>query len=227
MRIRSSILSLTVLSSTLILGGCGYSMQSSNQDITFLSSDVQDAKCLVSVDNRTYHVRPPQTVSIKSSANDMKVKCTAEGSKDVELVIAAKNEKRAIWGAPAGKAWNYTSESLNNYPDVVTIDFSRVEVAPVASSELYNEDMMQPELQDLEEFSYVEPNQSDSEAVLMHKSDEAPHVDSQNEAHTAMEPNKGDLQAVLENLRATPTDVLKAEETESADSTPVELFPGQ
>ncbi len=251
MRTRSAFLSLTVLSSTLILGACGYAVESSNQDITFVSPNAQGAKCFVMVDKRKYQVSPPQTINIKKSPKDMIVSCDAPGNRHVEITVPAKFETRAIWGTPAGMAWDYASQSLHYYPDLIAIDFSQEEVTPNVLPMHNNDDVIQPEEHNLEELLPTQPmlnkDKNHVHTPLKRKGGEDEEVVIElQESDIDMESDKGDLQAVIEDLAETPTEVLKEEDSGSAVSkamneepatsdisasgasdAPVELFPGQ
>lgn len=154
---RSAIPYFSVLLSTLILGSCGYATESSNQDITFLSPDALDAKCYAYVNKIKYVVYPPQTVNIKKSSEDIRLVCNAPGNRNLELEIPAKVEGKVIWGTPVGVAWDYASQSLYSYPDVIALDFSQAELVPEALPKHNNPDIKQPEEYELEEFLPSEP----------------------------------------------------------------------
>lgn len=154
---RSAIPYLSVLLSTLILGSCGYATESSNQDITFLSPDALDAKCYAYVNKIKYLVYPPQTVNIKKSSEDIRLVCNAPGNRYLELEIPAKVDAKVIWGTPVGVAWDYASQSLYSYPDVIALDFSQTELVPEALPKHNNPDIKQPEEYELEEFLPSEP----------------------------------------------------------------------
>ena len=238
MRIRSSIRSLTVLSSIFVLGGCSYTMESSNQDITFMSPDAQDAKCLVYVNKRKYQVFPPQTINIKKSDKDMEVTCHAPGNRTVEITVPAKFEMRAIWGTPAGMAWDYASQSSHSYPDVIAIDFSQEELLLNPLPKHNNDDIMQPESHDLEEFVPSEPllnkDKDEVESLLMRKGDSMEEIEEDiiievEDEVVIEEADEGSLESVLEDLRETPTEELKEQDSSMDDavSGPVELLPGE
>ncbi len=207
MRIRSTYFSLTALSSVLLLGACGYSMgTSTHQDITFLSPEAQDAKCLVTVDKKKYKVVTPQSVNIKKSSKDMEIACQTEDNRTANLTVPAKFGSKAMWGEDTGSAWDYRSQPLHYYPDVITINFS--EEAFIAREELV----------DLEEFSSPEP-------MMMDKEENTDDMIIKVEELVELSHSKGDMDSVLDELRETPTEVLK--EADSANSEPVDLFPGQ
>ena len=157
MRIFSSARHLSLLPLVFVIGACAYSTKASYQDITFLSPDAHDAKCLVYVNKVKYQVWPPQTVNIKKSEKPMLVVCHAPGNRTVEVEVPPKFESVAIWGSPVGVAWDYASKSLFSYPEVIAIDFSQEMQIPNALPKHHNPDIRQPEDYDLEEFLPGDP----------------------------------------------------------------------
>jgi len=202
----------------VMLGACGYAVESSNQDITFLTPEAMDARCDVFVDKLKYRVFPPQTRNIKKSEKDMIVTCHAPGNRTSEMVIPAKVSTRAIWGTPAGMAWDYASDSLFAYPDVIAIDFTGKELTANGLPQHNNKDIKQPESYDLEEFLPSDPRlNSDKlrpEQAIKHRGG----IDGYDDSSVAGD--KGELQAVLESVTSENNDV-------PAVSAPVQLFPEQ
>ncbi|MCK5385031.1 MAG: hypothetical protein KAJ29_05590 [Alphaproteobacteria bacterium] len=135
MRISSSARYLPLLSLAFVLGSCAYTTKVSFQDITFLSPGAQDAKCLVYVNEVKYQVRPPQTVNIKKSEKPMFVVCYASDDRSIEVEVLPIIEEEVIWGSPVGMGWDYASNSLYSYPEVIAIDFSQEEVKPFTPSD--------------------------------------------------------------------------------------------
>lgn len=202
----------------LMLGACGYAIESSNQDITFLTPEAMNARCDVYVDSLKYQVYPPQTRNIKKSEKDMIIRCSAPGNRVSEMTVPSKISTRAIWGTPVGIAWDYASDSLFSYPDVIAIDFTGEEVRPNSPPQHNNSDIKQPEEYDLEEFLPNEPRlNSDKyhpEQTIKHR-DEG--VSSDNTAAPS-EVEKGDLQSVIDSVTVDHNDV-------PAVGAPVQLFP--
>lgn len=236
MSVRSAIPSLSVLLSTLLLGSCGYVIESSNQNITFLSPDAQDAKCFAYANKVKYVVYPPQTINVKKSPENMRLVCNAPGNRTLELDIPAKVEGKAIWGTPVGVAWDYASQSLYSYPDVIALDFSQEEVVPNALPKHNNPDIKQPEEYELEEFLPLEPRlNSDKDKMKMplmrrgesaeawnnefsNESEEQVAVEAMEKEEVAAEvvETKGDLQAVVDEMIETPAEVPEAAEAVEA-----------
>ncbi len=157
MRISSFVRRYSILSCVFLVGACAYSTKASFQDITFLSPDAQDAKCLVYAAGVKYQVWPPQTVNIKKSSKPMLIECSAPGNRVIEVEVSPKIETVAVWGTPVGMAWDYASQSLYSYPEVIAIDFSQEKLKPFPLPKHNNKDIRQPESYDLEEFLPSEP----------------------------------------------------------------------
>lgn len=224
----------------LFVAGCGYVSESSHQNITFLTPDAQDAKCYVLVDGIKYQVFPPQTLNIKKSEKDMKILCNAPGNRTVEMEVPASLTTRAIWGGPAGMAWDYASDSLFHYPSVIAIDFSQVELQPNKLPQHNNSDIKQPESYDLEEFKSSQPRlNSDKfkiEQPILHRGEEITDVpvsvdeDMSNPDVMPVESESetGSLQSVLDGLTEVGiSDAAESAVSDEAVSEPVSLYPGQ
>ncbi len=228
-----------LLSGTLMLSACGYAVEKSHQDITFLSPEAEDSKCYVYIDKLKYQVFPPQTINIKKSEKDMEISCIAPGNRSVDMVVPAEFTTRAVWGTPAGMAWDYASQSLYHYPSVIAIDFTGQEITPNALPAHNNSDIRQPESYDLEEILATEPRLNEDkynvETPLMPRGSEVDeYVEEDPNAMVAPTvEEKGDLQSVLDNLSAVPEsdEVVVSEPVdmggEQGDSEPVQLYPGQ
>lgn len=223
MRFFSSVFCTAALIS---LASCGYTTKSSNQDITFLSPEAQNAKCHVFVGKLKYQVFPPQTINVKSSQEDMRVECFGPGNRIAEMVVPSKLTKRAIWGGPAGMAWDYASDSMFHYPEVIAIDFTGQDILPNKLPQHNNSDIEQPESYDLEQFESNVPRLNEDkykvETPLMHRDSQLDEYSEEMPADDGvMDNNKGDLKSVLDNLSS---DTATAED---ASAEPVQIYPGQ
>lgn len=148
---------ILLVASVLLLASCGYTFESSNQEITFLTPGAQNAYCDAYVEKLRYQINPPQTLNIHKSEKSMVLKCVAPGNRRVELEVPSKVSARAVWGSPAGMAWDYASKSLFQYPSVVAVDFSQVPVVPEAQPKHNASDIQSPEAHDLEEIKASVP----------------------------------------------------------------------
>lgn len=146
-----------LIASVLSLSSCGYAFESSNQEITVLTPGAQNAYCDAYVEKLRYQIHPPQTLNIHKSDQPMILKCVAPGNRRVELEVPAKISARAVWGSPAGMAWDYASKSLHQYPNVVAVDFSQVPIVPEEQPKHNAPDIQSPEVHDLEEIKASVP----------------------------------------------------------------------
>ena len=249
MRISSFIRRFSLLSCALLVGACAYSTKASFQDITFLSPDAQDAKCLVYANGVKYQVWPPQTVNIKKSTKPMLVACHAPGNRSIEVEVPARMETVAIWGTPVGMAWDYASDSLYSYPEVIAIDFSQESLRAFPLPKHNNADIRQPEDYDLEEFLPGDPRLNSDKykrnAVLKRRvvEDESEWRDEEEmevspeevqpatiedvlEEVAAEAAAEADQEAVVEALVEAEAMGVPAQEAE-ADNAPVSLVPGE
>ncbi|MGH1404441.1 MAG: hypothetical protein ACRBDL_09370 [Alphaproteobacteria bacterium] len=239
----------------IALGGCSYAVESSHQDITFLTPGAMNAKCYVMVHKLKYQVYPPQMINVKKSPKDMEITCHAPGNRVVKMTVPAELSERAIWGGPVGVAWDYASQSLHYYPSVIAIDFSQEFPTPNPPPHHNNNDIVQPENYDLEEFSPSAPRlNSDKDAVevpLLKRGEEYPvevAEDVQNDVSVAVEVSPQNADGVVsetidEVIQGVTDDVAqevappspKADgdvgvpsvAPEEALSEPVQIYPGQ
>ncbi len=212
---------LLSLSAVLLLASCAYAVESSNQDITFLTPDAQDAKCYVYANKLKYQVFPPQSLNIKKSPEDMEITCHAPGNRYIEMTVPAQMSERAVWGGPAGMAWDYASQSLYYYPSVIAIDFSNEKVKPNPLPSHNNSDITQPETYDLEEFRPSQPRMNADkykvELPIIRRGEEVP---SDYAPQAVSNDDKANLQSVLDDLTETPS-------SKEAVSAPVQIYAGE
>lgn len=199
--------------SAFFLGSCSYAVDSTFQDVTVLAPEAQDARCYIFIDKRKYQAYPPQTINVRKSAKDMVVECDAPGNRRVEMVVPARFSTRSIWGGPPGIAWDYASESLYYYPDVIAVDFSNEDLRPNGPPQHNNSDIRQPEEYDLEEFLPAEPILNSEKGRVQ----------------DAIKPR---IQPENDHLLSIPVDSHSAEGLPMAvqgkgDLTPVSIVPGQ
>ena len=145
------------LSVLLLLGACGYALESSNQDITFVTPGTKDARCFADVDGIKYQFYPPETLNVRKSIQDMMVTCHAPGNREIKVDVPAQMSGRSVLGGPVGMAWDYVSNSLHYYPSVIAIDFSQESLKLNDPPKYNNKDIRQPESYDLEEIHPSKP----------------------------------------------------------------------
>lgn len=218
------------------------------QPLTVLTPGASNAQCSVYIDGLRYKFRPPQTISIPKSKENLVVDCLAPGNRHKKTYIEAEIEKsfygNVATGIIPGAAWDYTSNAMFKYPDTVEVNF---ENTPVRSENLpahNNPDIRQPEDYMLEEFRpgtprlnsdrYNAPTEIqhrerggsiDSSFTSGHRSETDPQA-----AMPAMD--KGDLMNVIDNLGSSNIDPAGPPAPESSSAAeeygpPVPLYPGQ
>lgn len=207
----------------VLLGGCGYAVESSHQEISFVTPGAEDARCYVNVNKVKYKVYPPQTLNIKKSDSDMIISCNAPGNRMREMIVESSFTKRALWGTPVGVAWDYASQSLFYYPSVIAIDFSKEELVPNAPPKHNNKDIRQPEDYDLEEFRPAAPrlnsDRDEPRTPLLRKGDDYSNYPVEGQSKVE---DKGDLHDVISDLTSDNPSV-----SGNAKGEPVSLYPGQ
>lgn len=219
-----SSFSLCALASTVLLGSCGYALDSSNQDITFLTPGVEGAKCEVMANKIKYTIHPPQTKNVKKSSKDMNIECMAPGNRSISMNVPARLSTKAVWGGP-GLAWDYASHSSHFYPTVIAIDFSHEEVR-ANTLPLYEDPALDTVRDpDLDEISTALPRlnadrgqvqfpvtRRGTDAAIAHEDTDA-----------IMKADSQSVDDVIDRLTgrsATPS-------TEDAVDAPVSIYPGQ
>lgn len=227
-----------------ILGGCSYAVESSNQDVTFMTPGAKDAVCDVYTNGVKYRVHPPQTRNIKKHHEPMILKCSAPGNRYVETEVEPEFSKRSLWGTPAGMAWDFASQSLFYYPSVIAVDFSQEMLKPNEMPQHNNQDIRQPETYDLEEFQPADPrlnsDKDKTEVPLLQRGEEYSDASVEEiqveeamaeSGDVAEEEGKGDLKSVIDDLTSDNTnDQVTSDESpasDEADSEPMSIYPGQ
>lgn len=148
---------ILLAASVLSLASCGYAFESSNQEVTVLTPGAQNAYCDAYIEKLRYQIHPPQTLNMHKSDQPMILKCVAPGNRRIELDVPAKVSARAVWGSPAGMAWDYASKSLFQYPSVIAVDFSQVPAVAEEPPKHNAPDIQAPETHDLEEIKPSTP----------------------------------------------------------------------
>lgn len=146
-----------VLTGALVaLSSCAYFIDSSVQAVRVETPGAQSAHCFLIVDELKYQANPPQTINIKKSKRDMNVVCKAPGNRRVEYSIKPDIEESVYWnatnGVVPGAAWDFASDSMFKWPDVIVADFTGVQRKPSPLPDYNNPDVKQPEEYNLEQY---------------------------------------------------------------------------
>lgn len=227
----SRFIPLTSVVSCLFLASCGYAIEHSYQDFTLLTPGAENAHCFVYVDKVKYQMYPPQTINIMKSENDMEIVCKAPGNRDTTLTVPAELSTRAVWGGPAGVAWDYASKSLHHYPAVVALDFSQEAIKPFPMPKHNSSDIASPESHMLDEISTSQPRLNKDlgqpEMKMMRRDDSTLMEGSEGavvDKAVSKTSDKGNLESVLERLQtSTPEESIKTEPKPEISTAPVSV----
>ncbi len=135
--------------SLILLASCANVMESQNQDITIETPGARGAVCYLDAGRVRYRINPPQTTNITKSKKNLIIDCLAPGNRRQKQVIEPKYSKYAwadaVTGFAPGLAWDYFSEAVFKYPDVITVDFTHTPTTPEAMPAQNAADIKQPE----------------------------------------------------------------------------------
>lgn len=147
--------------SLFALTSCAYISEDSVQMVTFETPGAHNALCFVHIDNVKYKLRPPQKLAVKKDDDPMVVDCKAPGNRHKKIEVKPRIEEDTYWnmfnGVVPGTSWDYLSDSMFRYPDVVYIDFRSERIKPNKLPDHNAPDIKQPEDYDLEEFLPARP----------------------------------------------------------------------
>ncbi len=230
------------LSLILLLTSCAYAIDKSIQPLTIVTPGAHDALCYVYVNKLKYKFRPPQTITISKSEDDLIIDCLAPGNRRQKLVIAPEYADTALGNMVtlgAGLAWDYASGALFKYPDVVEVDFTEILPKAMRLPAHNNPDIKQPEEYDLEEFrpgqmrlnddKYISPIElrrrilpgAHNAGTASFSAGSVENAESAGSIEEILD--KGDLMAVIKSLENEIDPALPQQE--SSDSVP--LYPGE
>jgi len=227
----------TLALSVVVLGACAYSIDGSVQTVKFATQGAHNAACNVYVNGLKYKVKPPQSLDIYKSKEDLVVDCMAPGNRRQVVYIKPQIESSAAWNAATagvGLAWDYASSALFKYPDVVEVNFTDTPVVPQSLPMHNNPDIRQPEDYLLEEFSPTSPrlnaDRYQEPAQILRRGEVSTQGDVYDDGAAFSEPvfmgreGKGNLVDML-NPAGAPSSQPSA--SSDANSGPVPLYPGE
>lgn len=149
-----------LLLSALALSSCAYAIDGAHQDVQVVTPGASNADCHIYVDDLKYQAEPPQTVNIFKSKKDLVVDCLAPGNRRKIVKVPATVETSTAWNAAnagVGLPWDFASEAMFAYPDVIEVDFTQIPVSDQPLPDHNSPDIRQPEEYPLEEFSPAQP----------------------------------------------------------------------
>lgn len=233
-----------ILGSVLLLGSCAYALDDQIQDVQFLTPGAEDATCNVYIERVHYVIKPPQKVSLSKSRKDMTIDCLAPGNRRQKVIIEPGYQKSTalnVLNGGGGIPWDYASNAMFKYPDIIEVSFVDVPVVPQPLPSQNNPDIRQPEDYPLEEFLPGRPRlNSDAGRItpeILRRGEGASYNDpsyatqSDDGSDAFSEPakmggDKGNLQNAAPPASALP---VPASSTPAANDSygPVPLLPGE
>ncbi|GJL84613.1 MAG: hypothetical protein DHS20C02_03880 [Micavibrio sp.] len=212
---------LSFLLLALVLSSCAYVVEKTFQDVTILTPGAHGALCLVDVEGLKYEFRPPETIPVTKSKEDMIVDCRAPGNRRKVVTIESDISTLSIIGAP-GAPWDYASGAMFKYPETIEVDFRNIPATAMPLPAQNNPDIKQPEEYYLEEFRPGQPVMNSDRhvpAVQLHRRMEAEedvyYPPYGRESDSGEKPQgKGDLMKVIGDLEG------KSDPATAAPATP-------
>lgn len=145
----------------LLVTSCAYVKDGSIKPLTIKTPGAHDAICYAYVNGFRYRFKPPQTMNVGKSKEDLIVECHAPGNRQrtvvIEPTLSDSAKQNIFTGVVPGMAWDSASGALYAYPDTVYVDFTNMPTSPEALPAQNNPDIRQPEEYDLEEFRSKQP----------------------------------------------------------------------
>jgi hypothetical protein len=148
-----------LLISLVALTSCAYFKEQQIQDITVETPGAENAICYVYVEGFKYKVRPPATLMVSKSSEDLVVDCLAPGNRRKKEIFEPTVSKK-IYGDmlfPPFLGWDAASRAIYKYPDIITVDFTHTPVRPEDLPNQNRPDVKQPEEYPMEEILPGEP----------------------------------------------------------------------
>lgn len=146
--------------SLLALSACAYAFDKNYQDVEIITPGANNAICYLYADGVRYRYKPPQTIKIEKSKEDLVVHCDAPGNRSREVVIKPGVSDSSVYNMAnlgVGYAWDITSGAYYAYPERIYVDFSNMPTRPEDLPAQNQPDIKPPEAYNFEEFSHEEP----------------------------------------------------------------------
>jgi hypothetical protein len=173
----------------LTLSACATYFEGAQQQITFETPGAENSICIIQTGatGMKYQVRPPQTIWIKKSREDMNVTCEAPGNRIATTHAESTTSGKTFWNifnVGLGAAYDGESGTIFKYPEKIVIDFAGIMPQPEAMPAYHNMDALDPAHEAMiEDFGPDEPAlKSDAATKFRHKMAE---IDAQREEAAA------------------------------------------
>ncbi len=120
--------SLLAATALLSLTACATILDHSSQPINFQAAGATEVLCDITYAGLKYNVRPPQTITVQKSRDDMQLTCHAAGNRVKTMIIPSSLSgwtfANVSNGIVPGAAYDAETGAMFKYPDVILIDFS-------------------------------------------------------------------------------------------------------
>lgn len=130
-------------------------MGGQTQRITLETPGAYEAKCTLDNGNR-YVMEPGQSIEIMRSQDDLVVDCYASGnrhiSKRVQSGYNGWSTANVANGIIPGMSYDRVSKGVNEYPDVIVIDFTGIPTRGFEMPEYHNKEAPNPYEQPIESY---------------------------------------------------------------------------
>lgn len=221
-----------------MISACAHVVDDRIQDFTLLTPGAHGALCYVYVDKFKYRMDPPQTITIGKSREELRIDCMAPGNRRQEMfiepVIQTSTHGNAFFGAIPGVAWDFASEAMYKYPEIVEVNFTRMPARMEDMPAQNNPDVRQPETFRLEEFGPSSPrinaDRNNQQTVIRKRERPGARTGYQDfimpEDTTGMSGDKGDLDTVIENLNMNPAGPPDSVPETAPPGSPVDILSG-
>jgi hypothetical protein len=189
---------LLAATALLSLTACATLFDHSSQPVNFQAAGATEVACDVTYAGLKYHVRPPQTIIVQKSREDMRLSCQAAGNRVKTMVVPSSVSGWTFAnvgnGVVPGAAYDAETGAMFKYPDVILIDFSDTTARMDTLPAYHAVDTLDPSIASTEDLS---PNlvklPGDDATALRHKMARMQH-DQEEAENTERESRKAALE---------------------------------
>ena len=146
----------SLFAAALMLGACSTMYDKPTQEITVKTPGARETICTLKNSMNNVKVRPPETVRINDSDEDLTITCHATSNRSRTLVIHSMTQGTTFLnvmnGFVGGFAVDQATKSLFFYPKMVEVDFEGIDPKPNNLPAYDHFAREHPELTGVEEF---------------------------------------------------------------------------
>lgn len=149
--------------SVLLLGACASMISGSEEEITLKTPGTDQAECMMNNGILNYRVFSNQTVKIQKNNEDLKISCKAPGNRERNLLVRWRLSPWLIadvtTGVVPGAAYDHFAGAAYGYPNVITVDFSKLPARDYPMPEYQRVGLPDPAYQGIEYYGPSMPSQ--------------------------------------------------------------------